>query len=468
MFVIIFRRELLSNILSFRFSLMLIVTTLLFLVNGILFKGEYAERLASYKEDAKISFGMGRITVSKRPNPLSFCVSGGEKQQPKSLNISFCGVVGAEKTFSQEQNFTLPRFEEIDWAFIIKALFGIFAIILTYDAICGEKEKGTLALVCSYSILRGLILLAKFSAVIVTLLIPLIVGMLISLLLLQEGGMLNLDTQSFARFGFFALISTVYISLFVFLSLFISSVTHRSSIALLLLLSLWVVFIVVIPSMADILAEPLAGLPSEYESYKKQISVMFPDIEELEKRISAKGLKPIAPGVASKEMKEETLRIIDKAGGRFRNFFLEETNAVRFRENLGRNLSRISPAAAFQYAGEAIADSGLKRQRRFFDAATSFYIVFTDCIQQSTGRKFIKYPFPMVLPFKVKVDGEEIPISVSPSFFGRSEGIPEFKDKRISLTESLREGFFDLSLLILFSGFLYILSYLSFIRYDVR
>jgi ABC-type transport system involved in multi-copper enzyme maturation permease subunit len=447
---------------------MLIVTVFLFVVNGILFKGEYSERLASYKQDAKINFGLCSITVSKRPNPFSFCVSGGEKQQPSSLIISFCGVVGPERTFAEEQNFTLPRFEDIDWAFIIKALFGIFAVILAYDAICGEKENGTLALVCSYSIPRGLILLAKFSAAIVTLIIPLVIGMLISLLLLQTT-MLNLETQSFIRLGFFTLVSIIYISFFVFLSLFISSVTHRSSIALLLLLSSWVVFVVVIPGLADVLAEPLAGIPGEYEYYKKQVSVMFPDEKELEKRINAKRLKPITPGIASKEMKEETLKIIDEAGERWRKLFLEKTNAVRFMEDLGRNLSRLSPAAAFQYAGEAIADSGLKRQRRFFDAADNFYTVFKDWIQQSTGRKFIKYPYPMIFPFKVKVDGEEISIPVSPSFFGKvDKGMPEFKEQRVSLAESLKKGFFDLSLLILFSGCFFLLSYISFIRYDVR
>jgi len=66
MFKIIFRKELLNNIISLRFSLMLIVTILLFVVNGILFKGEYSERLASYKQDAKINFGMCSITISKR------------------------------------------------------------------------------------------------------------------------------------------------------------------------------------------------------------------------------------------------------------------------------------------------------------------------------------------------------------------------------------------------------------------
>lgn len=467
MFKIVFRKELLKNIISFRFSLVLIVTLLLFFANGILFEGEYSERLSGYKDEVEINRLFASFKVSKRPNPLSFWVSS-EGRQASTLNISFAGLIQPEKSNIQEYNFTLPRFEKIDWAFIIKVLFSIFAIILTYDAICGEKEKGTLALVCSYSISRGTILLAKFSAALVTLLIPMTVGLLISLLILQQGGMLVLDSKAFGRLGSFILVSIVYISLFVFLSLLVSSLTQRSSIALLLLLSLWVIFIVVIPNLADVVAEPLANIPSEYEFYKKRHNAMYSVREELEKSIKAKGLKPVSEGVASRKMKEEALKIIDETGERVGMLFSEYVNAIRSKQNLTRNLSRISPSATFQYAASAIADSGLLRQRRFFDAARDFYRTYVSAVQ-STGREFIRYPWPMwFFPLKVNLNSEKVSISIPSPFILPQKEMPEFKDKRLSITGSLKVGLLDLSLLALFGGSFFLLSYLLFIRYDVR
>ena len=151
----IVRKEILHHLQSLKFSAILITILALFLINGIRFRGEHAELLEKYSQDLikhgeklKGQAKMFRVILSlyadKPPNPLSFCVEGGEQFMPGTLLI---GINGIDKPGSDEQksNSTLPMFEEIDWAFIAKMLIGLFAILLTYGAICGEKEQGTLA-----------------------------------------------------------------------------------------------------------------------------------------------------------------------------------------------------------------------------------------------------------------------------------------------------------------------------------
>ena len=116
----------------------------------------------------------------------------------------------------------------------MKMFLSLFAILLTYDAICSEKERGTLALVCSNSVSRFTILWSKYLGAMVVLLIPSMIGICIGLLLILTGNV-NLSGEAFARLSMFTLVSIIYMSLFLFLGLFVSSLTHRPPIALLIL-----------------------------------------------------------------------------------------------------------------------------------------------------------------------------------------------------------------------------------------
>ena len=102
------------------------------------------------------------------------------------------------------EEYALPYFERIDWIFIISLVFSLFAIIFTFDSVCGEREQGTLSLMCANSVSRSSILMGKYLGACGTLLIPLTVGVTINLLILVSGvaGAVPLQAEHWLQIGF--------------------------------------------------------------------------------------------------------------------------------------------------------------------------------------------------------------------------------------------------------------------------
>ena len=44
---------------------------------------------------------------------------------------------------------------------VVQVVLGLFALLLCYDAICGEKEAGTLSLLASFPLPRSRLLIGK-------------------------------------------------------------------------------------------------------------------------------------------------------------------------------------------------------------------------------------------------------------------------------------------------------------------
>lgn len=269
-------------------------------------------------------------------------MDGGEDFQLNSLRIDLSGVI---RSSGEEPFFTPPNFEKIDWMFIVKLLFSLFAILLTYDAISGEKEQGTLALVCSNSISRISILLGKYLAALITLLIPLFIGISIGLLTLEgQLGIFGLFSgESFTRLVLFITLLIIFISFFVLLGLGVSSLVKRSSISLLLLFFIWVTLLFIIPNLSGVIADSIAEVPSEHEFAIREVSAFLSlgGPRELEERIKKRGLKPVVvelpvelptevgrPYQASDAMINEALKMWDEQGLQLASFYNEYRNAI--------------------------------------------------------------------------------------------------------------------------------------------
>lgn len=476
MLIIIVRKEIMHHFQSLKLPAILIITVALFLMNGIRFHGEYTEMLEEYSQNVLQHEGKMKksaqtlrlilaATVDKPPNPLSFCVEGGEQLLPNMLTVSmYNGIVGQTSSPSQAKNSTLPRFEEIDWAFIVKMFISLFAILLAYDAICGEKEQGTLGLGCSNSVSRLTILWGKYIGAMVVLLIPLMIGTCIGILLILTGNV-NLSREAFARLSMFTLVSVIYMSLFLFLGLFVSSITHRAPIALLVLLLIWIIVTVVIPSLSGVLADGLSDVPSAQEFAVRKRTIMSVNyVAELEKRVNAKRLKTV------NEIKLEALEMMDEKADEVVLWSEEYRNAKRKKQDLARNLARISPTGAFQSTVEKVVDSGLKRQWRFEDATRNYY--HTVLSAQESGEPHFKSPYFVLGAWEVKVNGKSVRVSLPPSGLsvptGDISGYPRFSFPRTSLGESFSNGLWNTIILLLWNLMLALLAPLMFLRYDVK
>ncbi|MCJ7578976.1 MAG: ABC transporter permease subunit, partial [Candidatus Aminicenantes bacterium] len=155
-------KELRENLNTVRFYLILILTILLFVVSSITFVRNYNQKVLDYRSDitanesllvekSKDLLQLGRFKQSllKKPNPSEFLSEASEKILPNKFlsdifYLDFPEVEG-------RSNVLLRGFKTVDWEFIVAVVLSFLAFVLSYDAVCGEKEQKTLSLIFSNS-----------------------------------------------------------------------------------------------------------------------------------------------------------------------------------------------------------------------------------------------------------------------------------------------------------------------------
>jgi len=101
----------------------------------------------------------------------------------------------------------------------ISTVLSFVALVLAYDSISGEREAGTLRLMLANTIPRYKLLLGKYSGSMLTLAIPLIVGLLVSLIIVIPSKDVAIDAAAWLKILVITLLSLLYLSIFVLLGL---------------------------------------------------------------------------------------------------------------------------------------------------------------------------------------------------------------------------------------------------------
>ena len=267
------RRELLDNLMTFRFAAAVFIILLLVVaVTGVLIQ-DYERRLESYNTSVEshrqqlrkrptYSPGLARLYVDRPPNPLSLFNVGLDKRLGNKIQVShwFVPSLWDAKMDSSDNSF-LNIFSSIDIVFIFEVVLSLLALIFAYDALAGERERGTLRLVLTHPVRRGHILLAKYISAMLCLLVPLLIGLLLAVMLLTTSTSISLSTDDFLSIGGIVLLSLVYLSVFYLIGLLISAVTRRTGTALMLSMFVWGFLVLVYPNMilATILPQNTSG-----------------------------------------------------------------------------------------------------------------------------------------------------------------------------------------------------------------
>ena len=170
--LLIIKREFLDHLMSMRLGLTVALTVALMAVNAVLFAGgEFGERMRDYQDglgrtgewierhaDQLAHLGVrGPGWLVKRPSPLVFCAGGRDEFLPReifahtssSTSSSQWGVtihypwrLRYETPTSPPVANIVSDFVGIDWVFIIGFVLSLMALLLSYDGICGERERG--------------------------------------------------------------------------------------------------------------------------------------------------------------------------------------------------------------------------------------------------------------------------------------------------------------------------------------
>lgn len=463
----IIKKELLDHFQSIQFNVLVVISIVLFIANGIIFVKNYDEQNSWYNEQVAKLYQqpstMGTSLYAK-PSPLLFMAEGGDKYRPSGYQLYPKGRLTAMP--GKIRNFKMPDIPDLDWTFIIKIIFTLYVLLLGYSSISGEKEQGTLRLVLSNSYGRIKFLVSKYIAIILTVSIPLIIGVLISLIILGSSipGVLSLD--NLLRILLMLILAFAYLSIFTFLSLLISSMFHQSSLVLLILLAVWILFAIIVPNIPSILSEEFSKVPSEYETanqvgpiIQKQV---WERIENIRKQVQQGEIK------SEPELKKLTNDAFKQGQQDLAKHYKSYNDAMKQRAKMARNLSRISPTALFQFASENIAQTGLTQEEQFEKDARNYSVIYDDYILKKVGK--VVGTSPWSFSTRIQLNGKPIYIG-SPhpeEYTGDKSDFPRFEESQPTIFRSLRNALFDLAGLILWNLVLAVLAFAAFIRCDVR
>ena len=257
--ITLIRRELLDNLMTFRFAAAVFIMLLLVVATTAVLIRDYERRLASYDTAVKknrqkmlerTTYSAARLTIDRSPNPLSIFNVGLDKRLGNRLGVNHffvptlwdAGKHGSDNPF-------LNLFSSIDLVFIFQGTLSLLALVFAYDTLAGERERGTLRLVLTHPIRHGQILFAKYISGMICLLIPLLMCILLVLIMLTTSASIFLSIDDFLRIGGVVFMSFVYLSLFYLIGMLISAATRRTSTALMLAMFVWGFLVLVYPNM---------------------------------------------------------------------------------------------------------------------------------------------------------------------------------------------------------------------------
>ncbi len=259
MLTILIRRELLDNLMTFRFAAAVLIMLLLVVATTAVLIRDYERRLASYNTAVKkhqqemlnqTTYSAAHLTIDRPPNPLSIFNVGLDKRLGNTIRVNHffvptlwdAGKHGSDNPF-------LNLFSAIDLVFIFQGILSLLALVFAYDTLAGERERGTLRLVLTHPVRHGQILFAKYMSGMICLLIPLLMCILLALIMLTTSASIFLSTDDFLRIGGVVFTSFVYLSLFYLIGMLISAATRRTSTALMLAMFVWGFLVLVYPNM---------------------------------------------------------------------------------------------------------------------------------------------------------------------------------------------------------------------------
>ncbi len=398
--------------------------------------------------------------IMLHPQPITSLVMGVSNDIGRNVQVRGRGELTAEDSrYGEDPIYAVFRFVDLD--FIFQIVLSLFAILFAYDAVNGEKERGTLRLTFANAVPRGSYILGKifgsFLALAVPLLVPILMGALILIIM-----KIPLHGSDWMRLGLVVAAGYLYFGAILAISLFVSALTEKPSSSFLLALIIWILSVMVIPRTAVLLAGRAVDVPSvdEISSKKSRYSASLWQ-DDRKKMADFHAPEGVPPDQMMKEFQKFMSRINDEREKK-ESEFAERLNEERrnkqvLQEKAAFGLARISPAATFSLASTAIAGTGIHLKDEYKRSAEEYQKAFAEFIKGKTGVT----PSGGIV-FRINVGDEKKKVPINPM------EIPKYEFRQQSLKESLAAAAVDFGILALFDLVFFAGAFIAFLRYDVR
>ncbi len=272
---LIIRRECVSNVLTARFIIGFLVCLLATGVAVLVQVDDYEKRFTAYhtavreaqgeEEGWNLYFDINP-KAHRKPNSLGIFHVGMENVGANAISIALPVPVWRDSSDARKlgsDNPFLARFLTVDVIFVFKIVLSALAILFAYNTISGEREDGTLKLVLSNAIPRDTLVLGKYLGGMLSLIPIVVISFLVALLLAQASPATDFDGADMGRMGVMLVVSLLYVSTWYLVGLLLSIWTKEAATTLILSMFLWVLLTIVHSNLATFAVEKFPPHPVE-------------------------------------------------------------------------------------------------------------------------------------------------------------------------------------------------------------
>jgi ABC-type transport system involved in multi-copper enzyme maturation permease subunit len=396
------------------------------------------------------------------PRPLESLVTGISNDIGRTVEMSGRGELAAVNSRYNDDPL-LAMFRFLDLEFIFQVVLSLFAVLFAYDAINGEKERGTLRLTFANPVPRHKYILGKLLGSLSALVVPLAIPVLLGCLLLPALGMV-LSTEEWVRLALVLLAGILYVGVFLTLSVLVSTLTHRSSSSFLFMLVIWTLSVLIVPRASVLLAgRSVAVLSVDEIAHLKgrlRSQLWREDMQKLEDFSPEQTEDPEKLMQEFNAYMDEIAAERDRKMSELSNRLNEQrANGQRRQELLAYSLARVSPTAAFTLAATRLVGTSIDLKQHFAREAAAYQDSYGKFMQEKTG---------------MNLGGRVVIMKLSSSQDGEQEKpidpheLPAFHYRPPGLAESFDAALPDLGLLAGFNVLFFLAAFVAFLRYDLR
>ena len=513
------KKEFLLNVMTFKFAVATVVSTVLTIIFVPILAKDYQQRLSAYHDNiTRNEAEMQKVKVYKNitptiyrpPSVLSVFSGGLEKQLADSSTIDLDKVPEINAAAAQGNPYQAV-FPVFDASLIFKVVIGVLALLVAYDAVSGERERGTLKLMLASTTRRYEVLLAKLMAGLLVLVVPVTIVFILGLIILLSFPLVDLTGSDWGRIGLMYLASLIFVSAMYNVGLLFSCLTRKSAISLVLGLFLWIIFAVVIPNGSVYMAAEARPLESQEkiagqvaalkQEYENEFYSSRPDQPSTSKSDGGGGgfghgynrltNKASMDYFRQCNRLEYPLKI--KYADKYWEVERRYLNSLCEQKNLANGLSRISPISLYEGVLSALAGTDMAAFQRYMDRVRTYrteilqYVrsktadfssssFFSTCTEQEMteyeklSEQFVtqtkqaqnrvemaRLQQSFMEWFKALADPPNLDLRDCPRFASAPGAIG-----------NLRRAIPDLALLIFGNALFFAVAFAAFVRYDVR
>ena len=458
-------REIHHHIMSLSLHLILILSMLLFGLGTVSFvkshakdkakyDSYYAEDIERWREVAESNltlFATYKRDLILEPPGNSFITDAREKYFPNRFSFSAFNVFGFDVK-SDAANPYLNSFQELNWGFIVAILISFAVLIFSYDAVSGEKQSRTLALALSNSVSRGIMLWGKFLAIIITTTLVLVPGIALSMIILLLSGTIAETSAVLAEIAAFMLVVILFVACIASFGLLSSVACKRPNVSLLVALTLWLGFVIVVPNTTGFWTQTFFPIDSntvvtnKIESELQEIEDNAPDGSH--SHHSQNPFRPEHELLANRLMKRLN------SEKKFRD---AQVNDMMRQYEQARMLNSISPVSLFERLCEAVTGRGYVRFTNVWNDIhvhqAQFLAFFKDIDANDPDSPHWYNPEESISTTKKPIKFEEA---------------PQFMERRADWSDRFSAGIMSLMMMFFYTVSAFSLSFVLFLQFDVR